>query len=293
MGTASILVAVDGSVSSFGAVRWGALAAGVRGWPLIIGCAVQAPNPPLAESGAGAARERCVAAMAEAERIARAVLAPEHDVSTQLWEDPPIPSILARSKDVGMIVLGDRGLGDSPVVGSVTEAATTHAECPVVVVRDWTGSETGFGDGPIVVGVDGSAHCEAAVGQAMAAAADTGAKVVAVHAWSDIPLDGASSGLGSDSAGHDWDSFQQRYDADLAESLAVWQERFPGVPVERVVVKDRPVRHLLSAAGDAQLMVLGHRGRGGFHGMLVGSTSRALLHTAPCPLMIVKAPAAD
>ncbi len=286
---ASILVATDGSASSFGAVRWAALEAGVRQWPLIIGSAADVPNPQLAEGGGAGTRDRSQLAVANAVQIARAVLSPEHDVSTQLWEGPPIPLLLERSHEVGLIVLGDRGLGDSPVVGSVTEAVATHAECPVVVVRNWSGAETGFGAGPIVVGVDGSVHCEAAVEQAMLVAAARATRVVAVHAWSDVPLDGTVSSLGSDASGVDWESFQQRHDSFLAETLAPWQEQFPDVPVERVVVNDRPVRHLAAAADDAQLVVLGNRGRGGFHGMLVGSTSRAMLHTCPCPLMIVKA----
>ena len=286
----AILVAVDGSASALGAVRWAALEAGVRERPLIIVSAAETPAPQSAGELAitTAAHERCRGAVARATEVARAVLAPGHEVETQIWEGAPISLLLERGDEVAMIVLGHRGLGDSPVIGSVTEAVTAHASCPVVVVREWTGAETGFGDGPIVVGVDGSKNCEAAIGQALAAASARGARVVAVHAWSDIPLDGVATSIGADPGGIDWDSFQQRHDAALAESLAGWLGRFPDVPIERVVVNDRPVRHLLAAAEDAQLLVVGQRGRGGFQGMMVGSTSRALLHTVSCPLMIVK-----
>jgi nucleotide-binding universal stress UspA family protein len=55
-------------------------------------------------------------------------------------------------------------------------------------------------------------------------------------------------------------------------------------------VQDRPVRELAAISTDAQLLVVGSRGRGGFKGMLLGSTSRALLHLVDCPLMIVRTP---
>ncbi|NED63497.1 universal stress protein, partial [Streptomyces sp. SID10244] len=47
-------------------------------------------------------------------------------------------------------------------------------------------------------------------------------------------------------------------------------------------------QRILEAAEGAQLVVLGSRGRGGFRGLLLGSTSRAVLHVAPCPVMIVR-----
>ncbi|HEY3263439.1 MAG TPA: universal stress protein, partial [Pseudonocardiaceae bacterium] len=72
----------------------------------------------------------------------------------------------------------------------------------------------------------------------------------------------------------------------LAERLAGWQQEDPDVPVERVLTRDRPVRSLLQVAQTAQLVV-GSRGRCGFAGMLLGSTSHALIHHCPCPLVVV------
>jgi nucleotide-binding universal stress UspA family protein len=70
--------------------------------------------------------------------------------------------------------------------------------------------------------------------------------------------------------------------------MAGWQEKYPDVEVRRVVTRDRPVRCLLNHAVDAQLLVVGSRGRGGFSGMLLGSTSQALMYHAPCPLLVVR-----
>jgi nucleotide-binding universal stress UspA family protein len=61
------------------------------------------------------------------------------------------------------------------------------------------------------------------------------------------------------------------------------------VRVHRVVTRDRPVHHLLEQATHAQLLVVGSQGRGGISGMLLGSTSRALIHHAPWLLLVARA----
>ena len=80
----------------------------------------------------------------------------------------------------------------------------------------------------------------------------------------------------------------EEQNALLGQRLAGWQERFPDVKVTKVVTRDRPVRALADASEGAQLLVVGSHGRGGFKGMLLGSTSRALLQAAPCPMMVVR-----
>lgn len=58
--------------------------------------------------------------------------------------------------------------------------------------------------------------------------------------------------------------------------------------MNQVVVRDRPRQQLIDWSAKAQLIVVGSRGRGGFRGLLLGSTSQALLHHADCPVMIVR-----
>jgi nucleotide-binding universal stress UspA family protein len=75
----------------------------------------------------------------------------------------------------------------------------------------------------------------------------------------------------------------------LAERLAGWQERYPDVRVQRVVVCDRPARELVNQSTSAQLVVLGSRGRGGIAKMLLGSVSNAVVHSVHTPIIVARA----
>ncbi|MFL6126416.1 universal stress protein [Actinophytocola sp.] len=107
------------------------------------------------------------------------------------------------------------------------------------------------------------------------------ADLVAVHSWTDpLPLGPAEPS--------DIEAAQQRADETLAERLAGWQEKYPDVRLIREVVRDHPSRALLSHAEGARLVVVGTRGRGGFDGLVLGSTGQHLLHHAPCPVAVVR-----
>jgi nucleotide-binding universal stress UspA family protein len=106
-----------------------------------------------------------------------------------------------------------------------------------------------------------------------------------VHAYSDVDhLQTAPSQASYLEPGPQQEQ-QQRL---LAESLAGWPEKYPEVEVRRVMVTDRPRHELLTWSAKAQLVVVGSRGRGGFSGLLLGSTSQALIQHARCPVMILR-----
>jgi nucleotide-binding universal stress UspA family protein len=86
----------------------------------------------------------------------------------------------------------------------------------------------------------------------------------------------------------DWAAVEAEEREVLAERLAGWCEKYPDVPVRRLVVRDRPARALVGESGRAQLVVVGSRGRGGLRGMVLGSVSQALLHHAHCPVAVVR-----
>ena len=177
-------------------------------------------------------------------------------------------------------MIGHRGLGGFAelLLGSVGTALTGHASCPVVVVR---GADP-RSDGPVVVGVDGSPQSDVALAFAVEAAVARRVALRPVHAWMDNVVPYIVS------KPVDWEGVAAQEKELLTEHLAGWREKYPDLVVEPVLTHDRPVHALLHNAGDAQLVVVGSRGRGGVAGMTLGSVSQALLHHAGCAVAVVR-----
>ncbi|AZA12503.1 universal stress protein [Corynebacterium choanae] len=293
MANATIVCAVDGSQAATAAVRWAANAAAKRGDVLRLAASYTMPQFLYAEGMVppqelfDELQTETMEHIAQARAVAQEV-APEIKIGHTVAEGSPIDMLLEMSKDVAMIVMGSRGLGGltGMVMGSVSAAVVSHAHCPVVVVREDNplGEATKYG--PVVVGVDGSDVSEKATAFAFAEAKARGCGVIAVHTWMDMQVQASIAGLSG--AGEQWHLVEQEQLALLGERLAPFEQQYPTVPVERIITRDRPVRALSDAAQQAQLLVVGSHGRGGFTGMLLGSTSRALLQSAPCPLMVVR-----
>ncbi|HKS48346.1 MAG TPA: universal stress protein [Amycolatopsis sp.] len=282
----SVVVGVDGSDTALEAVRWAAAEARLRrlrvdilyAWGIT--AAHYGDGIPLPANVFDVFEESARRVLAEAVEVARRE-APDVRAEAENTGEPPIPMLVSRSRRARMIVLGSTGRGGfaGMLAGSTAVAVSTHAHCPVAVIR---GARR---DGPVVLGVDGSPAGEPAVALAFEEASQRNVPLVAVHAWSDFDLD---SVYGSPRYTGDSRTFAEDERRLLAEVLAGWQEKYPDVSVERVVRKDRPRHELLKASGSAQLVVVGSRGRGGFRGLLLGSTSQALIHHADCPVLITR-----
>lgn len=291
-GIKPIVVGVDGSESASAAVAWAARAAAALSLPLHIVTVVHIPafyytEPYLAESFKEELEDTAKARLGSARVHAKQTVDGPLDITTEQFEGKVSQALIDLSADAHTVVLGSRGHGEFTglLIGSTTSAVAAHGHCPLVVVRGRTLDGQPPTEGPIAVGVDGSESSRAALEVAFEQAAARGASLVAVNVWSDVSV---QPSLGASPDDPLWSSIQTGEEVVLSERLAGYQERYPDVTVERVVARDRPVRVLSEFAEKAQLIVVGSRGRGGFTGMLLGSTSNALLHTADCPVMIVR-----
>lgn len=288
-----VVVAVDGSDASNNAVRWAANTALKRGIPLRIASSYTMPQFLYAE-GMVPPKElyddlqsETLDKIEQAREIAHEV-APELKIGHTVAEGSPIDMLLEMSHDVTMIVMGSRGMGglSGMVMGSVSASVVSHAACPVVVVREDNAVTESNKYGPVVVGVDGSEVSQKATAYAFREAQARGSELIAIHTWMDMQVQASLAGLSAAQA--EWEEVEREQGELLSERLEDLQEEYPDVPVKKVIARDRPVRALSEGAEGAQLLVVGSHGRGGFKGMLLGSTSRALLQSAPCPLMVVR-----
>ena len=80
-------------------------------------------------------------------------------------------------------------------------------------------------------------------------------------------------------------------EAAFSHAITLLEKEHPDVTVLRHVAQGLPRTALLTAASEAQLLVVGCRGLGGVHGMSLGSVAQAMLHHAPCPVAVIRPPA--
>lgn len=278
-----VVAGVDGSEASLRAVRWAAAHAAGEGTDLrlvhAIGSAEFFPGGAIAPSTElfGLLEQESNALLDQA-RTAALEIVPHLKITQSSTTEPAVLALIAESNTARCVVLGGSGRGAlaGVLLGSTTLTLSAHAHCPVVAVR---GRDRP--DAPVVVGVDGSELSNLALGCAFAQAARRDVPLVAVHAY-----------YHADS--HRPDQREQPELVELAERrvldgwLSRWADLYPHVDVEPEVVCARPRECLLKRSEDASVLVVGSRGRGGFTGLLVGSTSHAMLHYAECPVMVVR-----
>ena len=269
-----VLAGVDGSAYALDAVDYAARLAARHGralrlvhafvWPML-GVATGPPQGVAPDEPGGAGLKGQAEAWLDEAAARAAAAAPDVTVTTEITPGAPGAVLLAASAEAGALVVGSRGLGGfgALLLGSVSTQLASYARCPVVVVREAQAPE-----GPVVVGVDGSAPAEAAVGFAFAEAAARGASVVAVH------------------GGDEKDGGYTRH--LLAEALGGWAARYAEVDYTTRFVAEKPAKALVAASEEAGLLVVGSRGRGGFKGLLLGSVSQAAVQYARCPVAVVR-----
>jgi nucleotide-binding universal stress UspA family protein len=139
----------------------------------------------------------------------------------------------------------------------------------------------------IVVGVDGSPGART-LEWAAAEARLRGSRLRAVHAWH-LPAAAYGSGGFVPPVGINWeDDLEEGARAGLAKALDDAGALLDGIEVERHVDEGSAAGVLTEAAADADLLVVGSRGLGGFKELLLGSVGHQCAQHAPCPVVIVR-----
>jgi nucleotide-binding universal stress UspA family protein len=141
----------------------------------------------------------------------------------------------------------------------------------------------------IVVGIDGSEQSKDALRFAVEEAEVHGARVLAVHAWM-VPIPPVEPELVAPPIDYPalvkelQEAAERLLDGVVDEVLGKGNV----VRVDRVAVEGPAPSALLDAAADADLIVVGSRGHGGFAKLLLGSVSEQVARHAPCPALIYR-----
>jgi nucleotide-binding universal stress UspA family protein len=144
----------------------------------------------------------------------------------------------------------------------------------------------------VVVGIDGSEQGDAALRYALREVARRDGRLRVVSAWERPELT-ISEFYGLPM--HDEDKIQAAHEQSTRERVEQMMAAEPGtasIPFEVRAQVGRPADVIVEAARDADLLIVGHRGRGGLRSAALGSVSLGCVLHAPCPVLIVPAPKA-
>ncbi|MDO4252223.1 MAG: universal stress protein [Rothia sp. (in: high G+C Gram-positive bacteria)] len=304
-----IIVGIDGSEQSYGALQWAVREAKHRQLPVRLVTAYSLPVFTGTGFDAGysvvdeqALRDGVAQILNEAHaRISHT----DVEIRATVETGDATGVLLELSKRADLMVVGSRSHGGflGRLLGTVSTSLPAHAHCPTVAVPASFGEQIDKNPEileqgkPIVVGSDGSDQARVAILKAADEADRRGVKLILVNALA--PYTGALNWV---PAAVDFEAMYREI-ADLQRKAATWiRGFFPELEIEFKLIDGSPVQVLLEAGKEADLIVVGTRGRGGVAGMLLGSTSQGVLHNTKTPVMIVpeledpridSAPAAD
>lgn len=194
----------------------------------------------------------------------------------RIGQGGPAAELTAACTPGDLLVVGTRGHTRlaALLLGSVSRACLYQAPCPVTVVPDVPRLSESYGR--VVVAVDGSEHARHALRVAAEEAALREAELHAVYAVHWDPV-------GVELIKPDMDDLTAWGERTLAGELAE-----TGVQATPLVVQGHPSEVLTRLGAEADLLVLGSRGRNRLAGLLMGSTAEYCAQHAPCPVMVTR-----
>ncbi|MEW1812138.1 universal stress protein [Pseudarthrobacter phenanthrenivorans] len=305
-GPQGIVVGVDGSEHGQCALVWAAREAQRRGRPLHIVTAYSVPIFAASGLDGGYATVDDSVIREGAEAIVRQALekvaAYDVDVTSSVENGDAAGVLLEISETAELLVVGTRGRGGfvGRLLGSVSSALPAHAKCPTVTVPLFCSDRLGETiedrriraeqaksghrsvENVVVVGVDGSEQARVAVLEAADQAQRLGAALRVVCA---VPQ--YSGSLAWVPAPMDRKALFEDIRVTLDAGMAWLRSHYPHLEADYELKDGSPVDVLVEESRHVELVVVGTRGRGGFTGMLLGSTSDGVLHHAKGPVMVV------
>jgi len=254
-----IIVGFDGSPAAAVALKWAAAEAQLHEAELVAWTVKERPESEGPHQRSAVARD-----------------AGGYPVTVRHGHGDAATALIAACAPADLLVVGShrRGALTGLILGSVSRRCVKHALCPVVVVHPQ--SRPSRSTGRVVVGVDMSGHSRTALHVAAEEARRRGGQLDVVHAVY-------------------WENSGYELIVPTAEQLVEWGRRLvdtelakAGVAGNPVVVHGHAADVLVRASADADLLVLGRRGRGMLSEPRLGSVSAQCLHHAQCPVMITR-----
>ncbi|MDP3967817.1 MAG: universal stress protein [Nocardioides sp.] len=284
-----VVVGVDGSAASVGAVRYaldearrsGAVVRVVHVVPSYIPVAPAYALPPddLEAVGRSVLRQVLHAA---------GPVGPKVRLATLLRRGSPVASLVDEARTARLLVVGaDRRRTVVRVLtGDTSTGVAASATSPVVVVPEtW---QPGTRRGVVLAGLRNPAHATDLLRAGFALAEERHCRLLVLHAWKmppwydDIVFDRVER--------ERWDA--QAHD-ELESLLTAWRARHPGVRAELRTVHDQPAHALVRASVSIDELVLLRRARRVPAALHLGATARSALREAHCPVRIVPPGAQD
>ncbi|MFJ5074422.1 universal stress protein [Streptomyces sp. NPDC088553] len=195
-------------------------------------------------------------------------------------EDAPVSVLLGAAAEAEMLVVGSHGLGSVRgfIVGSVGQEVVAEARRPVVLVRPGYEKEGSTASGSdsrrkVVLGLDVNEVKDELLNFAFDFAGRHRVPLEVVHTWHESFVHHPGAAAKDERA------------AALADAIRPFRDRFPETEVVEVSAHGRAAEHLIEAASDARLVVLGRRRAA--RGAHIGSVTHAVIHHASCPVAVV------
>ena len=292
-----IVVGIDGSEQSIGALIWAARQARLRNVPLHLVTAYTVPIFAASGLDGGYATVDDDVIRQGAEAVLRESAAKvahlDIEMDARVENGDAAGVLLELSETAELLVFGSRGRGGfiGRLLGSVSSALPAHAKCPTVTVplscaaRLEEGLEEGRAgiEKVVTVGVDGSDQARYAVLVAAEQAQLSGSTLRIICAVQ--PYTGSLAWM---PAPVDREALFTEIRSQLEAGEKWLRNHFPKLPIEIELLEGSAVEALVKATDRTEQVVMGTRGRGGFAGMMLGSTTDGVRHHAKGPIMVVR-----